>query len=94
MYQLCLLFGILSTAHGHGSRSKQLETFVGDIIDTWKLTLPTILYDDEAPEICYADQRVLCLMIKENEQMMRIDHNETGMSQTAVSTQNLHLDAF
>ena len=92
MYHLWFLFGILSIAYG--LQNEQFETFVGDIIDTWKLTLPTILYDDEAPGICYADQRVLCLMIKENEQMMRIDHNETGMSQTAVSTQNLHLDAF
>ena len=78
MYQFWFLFGILSAAHG--SQSEQLDTFVGDIIDTWKLTSPTILYDsEEAPEICYADQSVLCLLAKENEQILSLDHNDTGI---------------
>ena len=59
---------------------KLRNSFIQDIISTFKLTSATILYDsDEAPEICYAGLRVLCLQIKENEQMLSIDHNETGI---------------
>ena len=59
---------------------KLRNSFIQDIISTFQLTSATILYDsDEAPEICYAGLRVLCLQIKENEQMLSIDHNETGI---------------
>ena len=58
-----------------------LNKFVADIISTFQLASTTILYDsDEPPEICYADQRVLCLLVKEEEQRMSIDTNDTGMS--------------
>ena len=57
-----------------------MSSFIRDIISTFQLDLPTIVYDgDEAPEICYAGKRVLCLQITEEEQMISIDHNDTGM---------------
>ena len=39
------------------------DMFIRDIISTFRLTLPTIVYnsDEEAPDICYTNQRVLCL---------------------------------
>ena len=55
-----------------GSRVNGQETidiFLNDLVDTFKLTSPTILYenDDEIPEICYASQWVLCLSSKQHE---------------------------
>ena len=40
-----------------------IDVFLRDIIDTFQLTSPTIVYDsdEKAPEICYTDQWVLCL---------------------------------
>ena len=64
-----------------------MNGFIQDIISTFKLRSPTIIFDnDEVPQICYADQRVLCLMIKEKEQILGADNNETGMSRAAIST--------
>ena len=39
------------------------DMFIRDIISTFRLTSPTIVYnsDEEAPDICYTNQRVLCL---------------------------------
>ena len=59
----------------------QKNRFIRDLISTFHLTSPTVLYDgDEAPEICYADQRVLCLLITDNEQKLTLDHGETGIA--------------
>ena len=55
-----------------------INQFVHDIISTFNLTLPTVLYDsDEAPQICYEntpERRVLCLLATEEEQKI-----DTGM---------------
>ena len=41
---------------------ERISSFVRDVMATFRLTSPTIVYDsDEAPEICYADQWVLCM---------------------------------
>ena len=58
-----------------------MNNFVQDLISTFNLTLPTVLYDsDEAPQICYEntpERRVLCLLATEEEQ--EIDRSDTGM---------------
>ena len=60
-----------------------MNNFVQDIISSFNLTLPTVLYDsDEAPQICYEntpERRVLCLLATEEEQTLSIDHNDIGM---------------
>ena len=60
-----------------------MNQFVHDIISTFNLTMPTILYDsDEPPQICYENtpvRRVVCLLVTEDEQKISIDHDETGM---------------
>ena len=39
-----------------------ISGFVRDMMATFRLSSPTIVYDgDEAPEICYTDQWVLCV---------------------------------
>ena len=39
-----------------------MSTFISDILSTFRLGAPTIIYEgDEAPEVCYANQGVLCL---------------------------------
>ena len=60
-----------------------LNNFVQDVVSTFNLTLPTVLYDsDEPPQICYEntpERRVLCLLVTEEEQKISIDINDTGM---------------
>ena len=76
---LILLWMALSVS-GEG---EPMNKFFNDIISTFNLTLPTVLYDsDEAPEICYAntpERRVVCLLVTEEEQTISIDNDETGM---------------
>ena len=75
------LFLLLWMALSVSGEEELMNNFVQDIISTFNLTSPTILYDsDEAPEICYAGQRVLCLLITENEQKLTLDHGETGIA--------------
>ena len=74
---LFLLLWMTATVSGQEDLMNQ---FVHDIISTFNLTLPTILYDsDEPPQICYEntpERRVLCLQATEEKQTFRID---TGM---------------
>ena len=77
---LFLLLWMTATVSG---QEDLLNQFVHDIISTFNLTLPTVLYDsDEAPQICYEntpERRVLCLLATEEEQTLSIDHNDIGM---------------
>ena len=47
-----------------------MNGFIRDIVSAFRISSPTIIYDgDEAPpDICYTDQRVLCLPIHESDQ--------------------------
>ena len=40
-----------------------LETFVIDVIETWQLLSPTIVFQDEMPTMCMKHQWILCLTI-------------------------------
>ena len=43
-----------------------IDSFLRDLISTFQLTSPAIVYDtDEPPEICYTDEWVLCLSSKD-----------------------------
>ena len=53
-----LLWMIIKRANGE----ETISSFLRDIMTTFKLNSPTILYaSDEAPDICFTDQWVLCL---------------------------------
>ena len=55
---------------------ERISSFVRDVMATFRLTSPTIVYDsDEAPEICYTDQWVLC-MSSESSGDQETDPNE------------------
>ena len=43
-----------------------MNVFIRDVLSTFRLTSPTIIYDgnDVAPEVCYSHQWVLCLPSK------------------------------
>ena len=56
-----------------------LDKFIVDIIEAWHLHLPTILVGDEMLEICWSQERVLCLSIGAN------------ASETAEHMARLHL---
>ena len=62
------VYGLLSCIVFVGLRAETREEnntnmFLLDIITTFRLTSPTIVYneDEEAPDICYSAQWVLCL---------------------------------
>ena len=53
-----LLWMVIKRANGE----ETISSFIRDIMTTFKLNSPTIIYDsDEAPDICFTDQWVLCL---------------------------------
>ena len=60
--------------------------FMRDIITTFQLTSPTILYDrdEEAPEICYTGQWVLCLPIINHES--KESEKEASVATTTTTT--------
>ena len=61
MYTLYYLFCIFSIANG--LEYEMLETFVIDVIETWQLLSPTIVFQDEMPTMCMKHQWILCLTI-------------------------------
>ena len=77
------LFLLLWMSLSVSGEEELMNSFIRDIISTFNLTLPTVIYDsNEAPEICYENtpkRRVLCLQITEEEQTISIDHNDTGV---------------
>ena len=56
---LGILLGIFAISHG--SESEQLEAFIKDIIETWQLRSPTIIVNDDFPNMCMTHQWLLCL---------------------------------
>ena len=40
---------------------EQMNGFILDLISTFRLTSPTIIYQDDAPEVCFTIPWVLCL---------------------------------
>ena len=62
---LLLLLLLLWTAIERVNGEITPGSFLRDLIATFRLTSPTIVYDtDEPPEICYTDQWLLCLSSK------------------------------
>ena len=52
---------------------EEMDVFINDLVATFQLTSPTILYDndDEIPEICYESQWVLCLSSSQHERDLK-----------------------
>ena len=63
----------------------ELNGFITDIISTFKLLSPTIVYHSDAPEICLTHHWVLCLNL-ENEQDMPV--NKKGI--LGIQTAEIH----
>ena len=59
---ILLFLGITSNAENQSVT----ENFLGDIIDAWRLTLPTIVTNDDIPDLCFGQGAVLCLTVDEN----------------------------
>ena len=64
---------------------KNIDFFIPDVITTFGLTMPTIIYDgaDEAPEICYTNQGVLCLP-SENQEKESTVESETDLERKST----------
>ena len=60
MERLLDLFLLLWRATGVNGQGT-MDIFINDLVATFQLTSPTILYDEEVPETCYTSQWVLCL---------------------------------
>ena len=58
--ELCFLFWLFSIAHGF-EKTEVLDKFVEDLIDTWQIRSPTIIYQDDLPELCRKRDWILCL---------------------------------
>ena len=57
LLRLCLPLFIAANARANG----QMDIFLGDLIDAWKLRSPTVVVQGELPEICMRPPWVLCL---------------------------------
>ena len=64
MITLYVLLGMLSISNG--TESKHFEAFIEDVIETWQLRHPTILFKDDLPKICMVYQWLLCLSNEED----------------------------
>ena len=59
MITVCIL--LFALAFGNSCEANVLETFVKSIIDKWQLLSPTVIVQDDIPEICMILDWVLCL---------------------------------
>ena len=57
---LCFIC-IFASAQAFESDEWMLQNFVEDLIHTWHLRLPTVIFKDVIPELCMRHQWVLCL---------------------------------
>ena len=66
---------------GQSVRSEDtLSIFIADVISKWGLVSPTIIYQGDAPEICFQKQ-MLCLDQEDEESMIQIvpDKKDRGI---------------
>ena len=62
---LLLLWGMDFGVDGE----EAISNFIKDVMATFQLTSPTIIYDsEEPPEICFKSQRVLCMPLQYEEE--------------------------
>lgn len=64
---LCLLMGIFTTSHG--SESEQFQAFIEDIIETFQLKSPTVVFNDDLPNMCMIYQWLLCLSNRDTKEL-------------------------
>ena len=70
-----------------------MNPFIFDLVSTFQLTSPTILYDNDAeiPEICYDSQWVLCLSSNEHERgLNKIPNNPESHMESKNDGRNIH----
>ena len=67
MELILILLLLFTIAHGQGfEETLWLHRFVADVIDTWKIRSPTIIYRDYLPELCIKHVWILCLSNEHN----------------------------
>ena len=64
-----------------------MDAFINDLVATFNLTSPTIIFDneDDIPEICYASHWVLCLPSKQHERDLKELADNIGSSRELKS---------
>ena len=64
---------------------ERIDNFIRDVISTFKLHSPTIIFDgdEEAPEICYSNQWVLCLPSKQPKTTLEMGKASTNPTTTS-----------
>ena len=60
LISLCLLFWSFDASYG--TKLNNVEAFIEDLIKMWQLRSPTILIDDDLPNLCINHQWLLCLL--------------------------------
>ena len=68
---------------------ERMTNFIRDVISAFKLTSPTIIYDsdEQAPEICYNNQWLLCLPSKQPKTTLEM--GETSTNPTTTSSEGI-----
>ena len=81
---LVLWMGMSVSASGQ----ETMDVFIYDLVSTFQLTSPTILFDndDEIPEICYDSQWVLCLSSNQHERDLKVlsDYRESNRESEGI----------
>ena len=77
--KLCILFGIYAISHG--SESKDFETFIVSIIETWKLRSPTILVEDDLPNMCMTQNHKWLLCLSDDQDTNEIENHLASIHQ-------------
>ena len=55
-----------------------VNSFITDVISTFRLISPTIIYHENAPEICFTNQWVLCLNIEDQQDILVLKTKDKG----------------
>ena len=77
--KLCILFGIYAISHG--SESKDFETFIVSIIEIWKLRSPTILVEDDLPNMCMTQNHKWLLCLSNDQDTIELENHLASIHQ-------------
>ena len=84
LHKVCILLWIFPLSRGY--ETERLEPFVASIIGTWQLRSPTIIYNDDMPELCINHKWLLCITNDEgdNELTSHLKSIDTGRKQDGI----------
>ena len=70
----------------HAIGNQNVDSFVRDIVETFRYHSPTIIYDEYAPEICITRQWVLCVTNEPDKENNELADYFAMLTRTRVHT--------